>query len=73
MINLSRGHSVQALKPLIAHRWKVHVGSLLSNFDSLKLCIVEIIGVVDVFGLRWIKIFLKVAEVSLVVFALHFS
>lgn len=36
VVNLSRGHPVERLETLVANGWKVHVGSLLGDLDSLE-------------------------------------
>ena len=36
MVNLSRWHPVERLEALVPNGWKVHVGSLLGDFDTLE-------------------------------------
>ena len=71
MVNLSCGHAIHALEPLVANSWEVHVGSLFRDLNALELSIVEIIRVVYVLGFCWISLIFQSTEVFLVELTVH--
>ena len=65
-------HSVQTFSALIPNGWQVHVCLLLSDFNALEFGIVEVIGVINVFNFRGVKILLQVSKLILAILRLHF-
>jgi hypothetical protein len=63
VVNLSGWHSILALESLVSNGWKVHVGSFLSDLNSLELSIMEIISIVDVLDLCWVDFLFQSSEV----------
>lgn len=64
MINLGGWHSVQTFEALVAHGWQVHVCLFLSDFDSLELSVVEVVGILYVLHFGWISLVLQISEVG---------
>lgn len=65
MVDLRDWHSVHALVTLISNCWKVHVCSLIRNFDSLEFSIMEVVGIVNILYFSGVNFTLKVPEVFL--------
>ena len=63
VVNLSCWHPVQALESLVSDSRQVHVCSLVLYFDSLELCIVEIVCVIHVLDLSGVNLILKLSEI----------
>ena len=73
MVHLGSWHSVCALEALVANGRQLHIGSLLSDFDTLELSIVEVVRIIDIPDLSWVHRVLKLSMVLLVEGSLLFS
>lgn len=65
MVYLSGWFPVFTLEALVASCWQVHVSSLFGNLDTLELSIMEVIAIINVLSLRWVKLLLQISKVIL--------
>jgi hypothetical protein len=73
MIYLGSWHSIQTLETLISNGWKIHICFLFCDFNSLELSVMEMISIINVFNLCWVKFLFKCSEIIFIIFCCIFS
>ena len=73
MIHLSSWHAIKTFETLISYSGELHVSSLLSDFNTLKFSIMEIVRIIDILNFSWIRSILKFSMIFFVECSFLFS